>query len=350
MNSYALFVSGENGYTAFRIPSLITLPGGRVIAFCEARVDDFHDWGEIHIVYKYSDDGGRHFSDLQIAVKMPGQTLSNPCPVFDIQSGVLHMLFNGGDAERGEHLILQGKGTKTAWHIQSVDNGQSWSSPHNISKEAILPGWTWHSFGPCHGLQSHSGRLLFPLNHAVLMTNESKSGPYITNVLYSDDHGKSWQLSKDIAENCNECALAELADGQIYINMRSYAGEHCRSVAYSHDDGTSWQDYRLDKALHDPICQGSVLYCDKLFGKQNVLLCSHIHHPEERENLCIHMSLDKGNTWKHYLCIHKGASAYSDMSLLDENTLLCLYECGDAHPYEKICLARIDSDTPWDDI
>ena len=40
----------------YRIPGMISLSSGKVIAYCEERKDE-SDWADINIVYKISEDG-----------------------------------------------------------------------------------------------------------------------------------------------------------------------------------------------------------------------------------------------------------------------------------------------------
>ena len=49
--STTLYTAGTEGYSNFRIPTMITLPSGRVLAFAEAR-SEFSDAGEINIVLR----------------------------------------------------------------------------------------------------------------------------------------------------------------------------------------------------------------------------------------------------------------------------------------------------------
>ena len=41
--SVDVFKSGADGYNCYRIPSMITLPGGRIFAFAEGRLHDCYD-------------------------------------------------------------------------------------------------------------------------------------------------------------------------------------------------------------------------------------------------------------------------------------------------------------------
>ena len=57
-----IFRSGEEGYSNYRIPSLITTKSGSLLAFCEARKDHRGDSGNIDLVVKRSTDGGKTWS------------------------------------------------------------------------------------------------------------------------------------------------------------------------------------------------------------------------------------------------------------------------------------------------
>jgi len=62
----------------------------------------------------------------------------------------------------------------------------------------------------------------------------------------------------------------------------------------------------------------------------------------EREQLTVRMSTDDCRTWGVARVLHAGPSAYSDLAVISEGTICCLYECGTDHPYERLNLARFD--------
>ena len=49
-----------------------------------------------------------------------------------------------------------------------------------------------------------------------------------------------------------------------------------------------------------------------------------------------------GKTWETNKVLYSGASAYSDLTLINKNTLGCLYEGGIFNPYEGIIFTIID--------
>ena len=341
MKKQSLFIAGEGGYPSYRIPSVITLPENRVVAFCEGRLGGLSDYGTIHIVARISTDGGATFGEQFLVASDGENTVGNPCPVYDRDTGVLHLLLNGNLKEGGEHDILQGKAPRTVLHTCSSDGGETWSALRDLTGDVKKSIWTWYAMGPCHAQQLRSGRLLIPCNHAM-MPGEEKFGKYISHAIYSDDHGETWQLGADVGPCTNECSLAELPDGRVYMNMRSYHGEGCRAVAYSEDGGETWGEIRLERALPDPVCQGNVI------ADGERLLFSNAASADRRERMTLRTSLDMGKTWSEGVVIHAGPAAYSDIAVLSGGCVGCLYECGDGDEhhaaYQRIEWAVLDVD------
>ena len=332
MEIQRLYQTGNGPYWGYRIPSIITLPTGRVIAFSEARLAGIADNGTIDIVARLSDDGGSTFGPIFLAARYGENTLNNPAPVFDRDTGTLWLLLNGNLKDDGEAKVLYEGAGRTVVCARSDDMGETWSKLTDLTPQVKRPGWTWYAMGPCHGAQLKSGRLIVPCNHAVKKP-EGGSGPYISHVIYSDDHGRTWQIGGDVSEYTNECSLAELGDGRLYINMRSYHGKGVRAAAWSSDGGMTWQDFRLDPQLPDPVCQGTVL------SAGDTLYFCNAADSKERQTLTLRKSTDGGNTWSRGTVIHAGLAAYSDLTLLPDRRVACLFEGGEKDAYEGIFLA-----------
>lgn len=54
-----VFISGQDGFKSFRIPAIITMPDGKLLAFAEGRVHHSGDFGDVDIVMKTSSDKGK---------------------------------------------------------------------------------------------------------------------------------------------------------------------------------------------------------------------------------------------------------------------------------------------------
>lgn len=336
--SFALFTAGEGGYNTFRIPAVITLPGGRILAFAEGRRMSAHDYGEIDLVVKISDDGGRTFGPLKLVASGGGNTAGNPCPVYDRVTGKVIMVFNRNLAEGHQRLIEQGKAPRTVHVTVSNDNGDTWEPERDITEQTKLPDWTWYGVGPNHALQLASGRILIPCNHAVLIEGEEKSGPYHSHTIYSDDHGETWTIGEDIDVYTTEDVVVQLKDGRVLINIRllDYAnpGIGCRFMAVSTDDGVSFGEYRYVKEQPDPGCQGSMLAVIR--DDKEYVLVTNAATTEGRKRMMIHESADGGDTWAEACLLTDDPAAYSDLTETAEGKIGVLYETGKEWPYETI--------------
>jgi sialidase-1 len=122
--------------------------------------------------------------------------------------------------------------------------------------------------------------------------------------------------------------------------MRSYHKKNRRAVATSKDGGMTWSPLKLDDALIEPVCEGSILRCTwpDNGDKSRILFCNPAS--KKRENLTVRVSYDEGGTWPVSKVIFAGPSAYSCLAILPDKTIGCLFECGQTKPYETISLAR----------
>ncbi|WP_052487638.1 sialidase family protein [Gordoniibacillus kamchatkensis] len=252
-----IFAAGTHGYHTFRIPSLLVTREGTVLAFCEARKNGPDDAGDIDVALRRSTDHGRTWGPLRIIADDGANTIGNPCPVQDRDTGTIWLLLCRNEEDGHEKDILAGVRSRQVLAMKSDDDGITWSEPNEITADVKRPEWTWYATGPCHAVQLRSGRLIVPCNHAALQPDAAASGPYTAHVIYSDDHGATWHIGGIADEHTNECALAELPDGIVYLNMRSYHGHNRRAAAWSRDGGLSWTGIRLDEALVEPVCQGA---------------------------------------------------------------------------------------------
>jgi sialidase-1 len=205
----------------------------------------------------------------------------------------------------------------------------------------------WYATGPGGGIQiqngPHEGRLVLPCDHSEL---ETKNG--FSHVIYSDDHGQSWKLGGSTPKpGVNECEVVELTGGKLMLNMRNYdKSRTVRQVALSNDGGQTWSDQHSDDALIEPMCQGAIRrYRWSDGGKPGVILFSNPASKNERANLTVRASFDDGQTWSASRVLHAGASAYSDLAVLADGQIACLFEAGIKNANEGIVFSRFPLDS-----
>ncbi len=332
-----LFTAGQSGYHTYRIPALTVTAKGAVLAFCEGRKDSAHDYGDIDIVLRRSEDHGRNWGPTGVIVDDDGHTCGNPSPVVDQRTGIVILVFTKNIGDTTEEMILKGNAPpRTIWVSRSPDEGMTWSKPREISEQVRRAGWRWYATGPGHAMQLSTGRIIVPSNHSL----GPEKASWYSHVIYSDDGGATWSIGGIHEGFTNESTLVELSNGRLYQNMRNYFGDNRRYYATSRDGGVTWSGAKPDPALIDPICQASCLrYSTQKDGGKSRILFSN-PASTERERMMVRLSYDECATWTAQKVLHEGPSAYSDLAKSRDDHVLCLYEHGSQHPYETLHLAR----------
>jgi len=332
-----VYQSGKDGYQTYRIPSAIVGPKGTLLAFCEGRKFSSADQSPTDLVLKRSPDGGKTWQPMQIVVPGVPHAMMDPCPVLDRSTGTIHLAYDrwpdkAGDLVGKEVRRKTGLGLDsiTGWFTTSTDDGAIWSEPRDVTATTKKPEWAGFAHGPGVGIQTSSGRLIIPCNHYY----DSRR----CFVIYSDDHGRTWQLGGQIGPKVSECQVVELADGRLMLNMRSYRGKKCRAVAYSSDGGQTWTDFGDLTELIEPVCQGSTIrYSTAGAQKKSRILFCNPADVKSRSKLTVRVSYDEGRTWPVAKTLYEGSSAYCCLTVLPDQSIGCLFE---RDKYSKITFGR----------
>ena len=332
-----VYTSGTDGYHTYRIPSLLCTQKGTLLAICEGRRNGRGDHGDIDLLVKRSENGGHTWSPQQLIYGEPGEvTVGNPCLVQDETTGSIWLSCT---CDNDRVLVMR-----------SDDDGRTWSTPSDITREVKEEDWNWYATGPGVGIQlqnePYEGRLLIPCDHRVPDGYDCGS-----HAIYSDDGGSSWQLGDAIQPGANECQAAELSDGRVIMNIRMQAhSEGFRGVATSRDGGKSWADFDHDRNLPCPKCQAGLVGLGRPGGEDILFFTNPCpatlpgRDKGERVNMTVRRSEDGGRTWSIHRVLHEGPAAYSCLTMLPDGDVGCLYEAGDESPYEHLVFARFSAD------
>ena len=350
-----LFKADTDGYKLYRIPGIVVTTKGTVLAYCEARKRQRSDWATIDIMLRRSEDGGRTWSPRQKIAQVDGPkeknpvalaqglatpnevTYNNPVAIVDRKTDSIHFVF-----------CLE---YMRCFYMRSDDDGKSFTKPIEITDTFLKFKSDYDlkviATGPGHGIQLDNGRLLIPVWIST-GTGGHAHRPSVTSVIFSDDHGKTWERGEIAGPDegefniPNETVAIQLVDGDVLLNMRSESKADRRLLTRSKDGATDWSTPKFHPQLLEPICMASMIRLSKmpesdrnriLFSNPDTLDPVHGRKAEPgksrvRKNVTVQLSYDESESWPVKRIVEKGFSGYSDLAVTHDGTILLFYERG----------------------
>ena len=364
----ALRQHGQDGVHTSRIPGLATSKKGTLLAIYDARYESARDLqGHMDIALNRSFDGGRTWEPMQVVLDrkewggMPEKYngVSDACILVDDRTGDIYVagLWMHGllDAETGKWVEgltadstrwlhqWRAKGSQPGFGVKetsqflitkSSDDGLTWSEPINITS-AKKKEWWLFAPAPGQGITMTDGTLVFPSQ------GRDENGTSFSNITWSKDGGKTWKTSNPATKNTTECAVVELQDGSLMLNMRDNRNRgneevNGRSVFVTSDLGETWKEHPTSrKALIEPTCMAS-LHTHRYMEdgvEKSLLLFVNPASTSKRNNITLKVSYDGGNTWpeeKQILLDEYSGRGYSCITSVNDSTLGILYESSQA--------------------
>lgn len=347
-----IFRRHQDGYHTYRIPTMVITAKGTVLLFCEGRKRSRRDHGDVDLLLKRSEDGGKTWLKTTLIHEEGGDApirVGNPCPIIANDGQTVHLLFtrNGPDC---------------FFHTMSTDEGKTWSKLTATSDDPKAKEYRQGNFlanfgespvgvgaGPVHGIHTSKGRLIAPsyVGHKVEGKRRGQSC-----IIYSDDAGKTWKIGGAIPWapefRHGECTILERIDGSLLMNMRTSAPDAYsfgyRLTSTSKDQGLTWSRPEVDKNLPCPACQASMIR----HNNDEILFLNPAvkHHGGfsiwSRKNLTLRLSRDEGRSWAASRILNTGLSGYSDMAINAQGHILCIFENGERDYCEKITIACVE--------
>ncbi|MFC6098746.1 sialidase family protein [Olivibacter domesticus] len=359
---------------AYRIPGLTTSNKGTLLAVFDVRHDLARDLqGNLDIGLRRSTDGGKTWEPTSIAMdrgeweglpeKFNG--ISDACILVDKQSGTIYLagtwmygvldkqgkwiegltdtstVWNHQWRDRGSQPGFNIKQTAQFLLVKSTDDGKTWSEPVNLTTMCKKKEWWLWAPAPGKGITMRNGTLVIPTQ------GRNKEGLAFSNITYSKDGGKTWLSSKPaLQESTTECAVVELKDGSLMLNMRANSNRNDtsssngRAVAITSDMGDTWQEHPSShQALPEPTCMAS------LHAQQGKLFFTNPNNKTKREQITLKVSLDEGLTWpeKYWVLLDEwNGRGYSCITEIDDGHIGVLYESSQADlVFQRIALADL---------
>lgn len=329
---------GDGGVHTYRIPGLITTSRGTLIAVYDVRHRSGGDLpGDIDVGMSRSVDGGRVWEPMKIIMDMGNDPahrydgIGDPAILVDRVTGTIWVaaLWSHGDrAWNGSGPGLTPDETGQLMLARSDDDGVTWSAPINITSQVKDPKWCLVLQGPGKGITMRDGTLVFAAQYQD--PPENKRLPHST-IIWSGDHGKTWQVGTGAFPDTTEAQVVESQPGVLMLNCR-YNRAASRVVMITKDLGKTWQQHPTSEgSLIEPgACMASLIDIGRETDTENQwLLFSNPDSTAHRHRITIKGSPDRGLSWpqRHQLLLDEGRGAgYSCMTMIDDQTIGIIYE------------------------
>lgn len=360
----ALRKPGDDGVFSSRIPGLVTTNNGTLIAMYDARNETDDDLqGDIDIAINRSEDGGRTWQSIQRVLNQ-GNYGGLPKKYNGVSDGDILVDETTGDiyvAGLWMHGVLDPKtgewvkelsDSSTVWNHQwrsgsksgygltetcqfliskSSDDGKTWSEPRNLTRDIKKKEWWLLAPAPGRGITMEDGTLVMPVE------GRDKTGLQFSTIMWSADHGESWNVGEPAFFNVNECQVVELGDHSLMLNMRKRDNRgktegNGRAICVTDDLGKTWTEHPTSQAaLIEPACQGGFYRHDYTRDgeKKHILIFTNPSDNRRRINHTLKVSFDDGETWpeEYWMLLDSDFGAgYSCITSIDDETIGIFYE------------------------
>ncbi|MEN6451631.1 MAG: sialidase family protein, partial [Thermoguttaceae bacterium] len=291
----------------------------------------------VDVVCKRSTDGGATWNSYTVLAHKNSYDYFDPRPVVDASTGKIVLVVARCPDGAGSLAVPSGVGDNSAqiYTLTSANNGQTWTSPANITSQVKDPSWSMITAGAGAGIQlrwqtdsARNGRIVTP----GFIRNEPTGTYSFKNLsFYSDDGGVNWSHSPCSSVYADESQIVELTNGDLLLDGRQKTGSY-RTRWISHDGGATWGSmYTGDLPVTQVNCS-LTRYSAKRDGddRDRLIFSAPLGDPvgsaNGRTNMAVWTSYDEGKTFINPVQVASGFGAYSSMQVLADGSIGLLYE------------------------
>jgi|GEM_PF-769655 len=293
------------------VPTLAVTNGGRLFASwvtggtAEPRIENYD-------TFAYSDDGGKTWVEYGVIDTYKATDANKITKISDAQMWVdnetntLYVFYLLSGAQHSNFEKNSG-----VW-VFTVDNPDAPAAEWNFSEH-------WYCFP---GLLRNNITVLSD-GTWLAAPNYYMDGRFAI-VYASADRGKTWtergRAYIPQALNFDETVLTELADGSVWMTVRTARGAIYQS--FSFDKGATWTLGVASEHI-SPSTRSQV------FRTASGALCTlRNNHASERLNLVAQLSYDEGETWTEPLLIYAPKNSYPDFSIGSDGVIHVIVDSG----------------------
>lgn len=265
----------------------------------------------------------------------------------------------------GDYLVNT---TSYLWLTRSKDNGETWSSPVDISRQFKKDYMSFIGTGPGVGIKlkhgPNKGRIIFPVYFTTTFSGDTRNPKaredgrtQQTAIIYSDDNGKTFKISESIMENrevvlpngknltlttetprlggfqLTEAQVVELNSGTLKMFMRGFKnsvqGQGAVHLGTSKDGGVTW-DNNVEELtfVKGPYSQVAAIHYGNIGSDEFVLVASPDSHQSRIDGTLYLAKVDENDNliWIDKKLFNEGPSAYQSIAKLPNGDIAILYE------------------------
>ena len=336
---YRVFTN--QGSTHYRIPALLTLPNGDILAFADKRTGGAgYLPNQIEVMVKKSTNNGTNWDGEKIITpqstsKKDGH--GDTAAVLDKKTGdvIAVVAFGQGFVNSTPQDPIR---IRT---IRSRNNGESWEAPIDITSQIYGDGckdptrryWYAAFVSSGNGLQLRNGRIMFVIN--VRESSQKTAASFRNYVMYSDDGGHKWKVSRGSPKNYqggNEAKVVELnQDGHLLMNIRPNGPIWKRLLSRSYDYGETWTEAKIQHDLPSSGSNGDMIYYTSTlngYDKNRIitLVGSRPWDGRGPGEPQFYISYDEGYTWTNSKKLYPNHAGYSSLAILKDGSIGILAE------------------------
>lgn len=339
--------SNRQGWN-YRIPELLALPNGDLLAFADRRYNGSGDLpNRIEVYVKKSTNNGTNWGP-ENRVTPTSSSISDgygdTAAVLDRKTGNVIAVVAHGQG----FFKSTSKDPIRIITIRSRNNGESWEAPIDITSQIYGAGcsdltrrnWQGAFVTSGNGLQLRNGRLCFVL--VVRETTQTATKSIKNYLMYSDDGGHKWKVSRGSPRNDNggnEAKVVELnQDGHLLMNIRPNGPIWKRYLSRSYDYGETWTEAKVQSDLPSSGSNGdTIYYTSTLNGYDKNRLITLVDSrawngkPSGYPGVPVfYVSYDEGMTWTNKKTLYQHAAGYSSLAILKDGSIGILAELGNS--------------------
>ncbi len=308
----------------------VTLKDGSILfVYTRFTGNTSSDFGGADLASRISYDKGKTWTkDDRIVLKNEGKMNTMSVSLLRLRSGKIALFYARKNSIADCMPLMR----------TSSDEGKTWSEPTVCIQDEV----GYYVLNNNRVIQLPSGRLLMPValhnssvNPDASIHELEKSFNNYGKIFcyYSDDEGRSWKRSAQVAVPekvmAQEPGVVELANGNILMFIRTDAG--VQYYATSEDNGESWNNIR-PSSLVSPVSPASIVRLPKsktLFAVWNNNDQKEEARKGKRTPLTIATSKDNGKTWTGLTDIEtdpKGSYCYTAILFTKNEVLLSYFD------------------------